>query len=302
LGLRRSTDHADAAYVASIARTSELATRIDPDYDAFGGMDDLRAKEAMDRLNAQLPVQSKLNWPPDASLSQQTISKKLDKAKLEAVLTSSSTSVALKAHLNLVAMDGAGAWLHAPPVDELGTKMGAELFRVAVQRRLRMPILDRPSACPCCGSGLDIFMDHALVCQCGGDRTLRHNAIRDLVYKEAARAGLRPEKEKQGLLPPRPDAERLRGEPCQSDRRPADVWLLGWQGSPTALDFAATSGLQAAILYSSALDVSVALSGYESKKKIHLNTEEICRDSGLAFVPMVVESHGEGGEYQPRSF
>ena len=77
---------------------------------------------------------------------------------------------------------------------------------------------------------MDSYGDHALVCPCRGDRTVRHNAFRDLIFSEAACAGCAPEKEKQGLLPGRSLDD---GAPSRSDtrpgaderRRPADVWL-----------------------------------------------------------------------------
>ncbi len=42
---------------------------------------------------------------------------------------------------------------------------------------LRVRLLSEQAACPCCGSLLDAYFDHALVCSCSGDRTLRHIAI-----------------------------------------------------------------------------------------------------------------------------
>ena len=60
------------------------------------------------------------------------------------------------------------------------------------------------------------------MCLAGGERVLRHNALRDLVYSWAERACLRPEKERAGLLlPQRPD------DVSSARRRPADVYLHG---------------------------------------------------------------------------
>ena len=36
--------------------------------------------------------------------------------------------------------------------------------------------------CPLCGDTFDSFGDHALTCMSGGDRTLRHNAMRDMCF------------------------------------------------------------------------------------------------------------------------
>ena len=72
---------------------------------------------------------------------------------------------------------GAGAWLSANP----------SCVRVpALQRRLRMPLWDRDTACSMCGEVLDRWGDHALACCCGGDRVFRHKAIRDVVCSAVA--------------------------------------------------------------------------------------------------------------------
>ena len=67
------------------------------------------------------------------------------------------------------------------------------------------------------------FGDQALICACKVDRAMRHNALRNCTYSEAVRAGLRPEAEREGLLPPEADGIRAT---VDSLRRPTDVWLL----------------------------------------------------------------------------
>eukprot|EP00973_Karenia_brevis_P024501 3379831-Karenia_brevis.AAC.1 len=72
--------------------------------------------------------------------------------------------------------------------------------------------------------------------------------LRNHVYHWSLSAGLNPELEKAGLLPPRP----LQGSAPENGvpqgpgaRRPADVFLPRWRaGPPAALDFAVTSGLR----------------------------------------------------------
>ena len=75
--------------------------------------------------------------------------------------------------------------------------------------------------CPFCGEILDPFGDHALVCGCKGDRTMRHNWFRNAFWEEARAAGMDVEKEKANLLPERPDQD---GIPTVSGTRPADVF------------------------------------------------------------------------------
>ena len=138
-------------------------------------------------------------------------------------------------------------------------------------------------------------MDNALVCGCGGDRTLRHNAARDALYADACEAGIRAEKEKTGLLPPRPDEDSLREERLSAGRRPADVWLASWDGSgPAAIDLAITSGMRADRLSAAADDPTTIWGSYEDFKRGHMNTAAECHQQNLAFMPFVIEAHGGG--------
>ena len=99
---------------------------------------------------------------------------------------------------------------------------------------------------------MDTYSHHALVCGAGGGRTIRHNALRDIVCFLCKTAGLNPEPEKAGLLRPRPqffsleeDGVKHKGSRGAEGRRPADVYIpCGRLGKPVALDLAVTSGLQ----------------------------------------------------------
>ena len=142
------------------------------------------------------------------NVPQKHLSRAIDRGLADAELMDPTTPEHLKAHLQLTSVVGADAWLHASPSRDSGSVMEPELFRLAVARRLRLQLLDNFATCPCCGSGMDVYLDHALVCSCGGDRTLRHNAVRDQVFSEAIEFGLRVQREKAGLLPPRPGDAR----------------------------------------------------------------------------------------------
>ena len=105
--------------------------------------------------------------------------------------------------------------------------MDAALFKIAVKRRLRMRVQEEDICCPMCGGTMDSYGDHALVCPCRGDRTVRHNRLRDIVYEDARKGNLNAEREKAGLLPGRPQEDDMpNGNPTpgsRSKRRPADV-------------------------------------------------------------------------------
>ena len=144
---------------------------------------------------------------------------------------------------------------------------------------------------------MDRFGDHALVCPCGGDRTKRHNHIRNHTFHFAASSGLNPELEKPGLLQPRPLLGSIPENgivpPDPGARRPADVYLPRWRrGTPMALDFAVTSGMRD--ISASIRDAASATQRYEDFKRAHLDTEAACSSEGFGFTPMVIEAVGGG--------
>ena len=140
---------------------------------------------------------------------------------------------------------------------------------------------------------MDRFGDHASVCCCGGDRVVRHNAVRDQVYDECRKGSGGVEREKPGLLPGRPQGDGLPA-PAQA-RRPADIWLAAKGANPPlALDFAITSGLRCPTLGAREADLTGVFAEYEELKRNHQDTDTQCRGQGLLFTPFVVEAHAGG--------
>ena len=107
---------------------------------------------------------------------------------------------------------------------------------------------------------------------CGGDRTKRHNLVRNVGVRLATAAGWRPEPEKPGLLRPRPAQGNLFEDGSEvrevgrgpEARRPADIYVPRWDlGGEAALDFAVTSGLRTDLLEQTAADGLSCLKSYE---------------------------------------
>ena len=218
----------------------------------------------------------------------------VDAALLQKLLQVSADDAGFQAGIALNRVPGAGVWLTAPPVEDR-REIDAPLFQICVKRRLRVPIFEEDGLCVCCGQVMDKWADHALVCPCGGDRTVRHNALRNVVHEEASNAGLRPEREKAGLLPPRPAAEGVDDSSTRNGRRPADVWLpRGPSGAGEALDFAVTSGLRSDTFRTVAGAPTAVFQRYEDSKRTHAGTSEACRAAGFCFTPMVMEAHSGG--------
>ena len=163
-----------------------------------------------------------------------------------------------------------------------------------------MSVQDEDIPCPCCGGIIDSYGDHALACPCRGDRTVRHNALRDLTCTEAVFARGSPEKEKQGLFPGRPLDDGAPSQQQQEDRqrRPADVYLPrgvgGTKRAPAALDWAITSGLRADKVQQVVEGSTDILAEYADFKRSFKDTESKCQQQGIQFIPLIVEAHGGG--------
>ena len=140
---------------------------------------------------------------------------------------------------------------------------------------------------PQCNGIMDTLSLHAGACVAGGERTLRHTAVRDVLCRWAERAGLQPEKERPGLLlPQRPE------DASHQQRRPADIFLPSYNGAPAALDLAITAPQRQDIVARAATTALTAATSYAATKASHLDTANLCAAQGVRFVPLVAESTG----------
>ena len=116
---------------------------------------------------------------------------------------------------------------------------------------------------------------------------MRHTAARDLLYHWATRAGFQPEREKPGLLlPQRPDEHHL------GRRRPADLFVASYLGSPTAFDLAFTAPQRQEALGTASRQALATGTAYAGTKMAHLQTAELCRSQRIHFTPLVAETTG----------
>ena len=189
-------------------------------------------------------------------------------------------SPAEKAALRSEAGIGARAFLAAPPSGR--TRMEPASFAAELRLRLGVPDAAEDCWCPRCDAVLDRFGR--------GERTQRHNAIRDLFCTWLEKAGLHPEKERPGLLLPQsPD------DTHSNRRRPADIYVPALAGSPAALDFAVTAPQRRETLAAAGLQTGAAAAAYARHKEQHLNTARVrltewflCRWSWSRLVPGTV--------------
>ena len=211
LGLRSAQTDAPAAYLASVVGCASSCAKLDSSFAASRAAESHDVVQALAALNAQgaraLTADSAL------SLNQKALTSALDTAGWEAQLA--TASVTGKA---LLRSEAARAFLAATARGR--RRMEPALFVAELRQRLGMPDATADAWCRRCDSIMDKCSHHAGICAAGGERTLRHNALRDTVCNWALRAGLQPEKEKPGLLlPQRPE------DSSSCRRRPADIFV-----------------------------------------------------------------------------
>ena len=181
---------------------------------------------------------------------------------------------------------GGRAFLNAVPSGR--TQMEPAAFLSELRVRLQVPDAASDTWCPLCDAVLDHNSHHAGMCVAGGERTQRHHAVRDLVHTWCQRAGLRPEREKLGLLLPTGPEDMNNSQA----RRPADVYLPAFAGSPTAFDFAITAPQRQETLAQASVRTAAAAEAYARHKELHLHTAQACEQQGVKFVPLVAECTG----------
>ena len=173
LGLRSTRTHAPAAYLASVGSSSPQCQELDPNYwiDHSG---DVAA--ALCELNAKLSPAQQLTTAGALALSQSELSSRIDATGWASQLE--GASAVDKATLLSEAAPGARAFLTCVPSGR--TQMEPAVFTAELRVRLRVPESSTDAWCPKCDAILDSHGHHAGMCIAGGERTLRHNALRDL--------------------------------------------------------------------------------------------------------------------------
>eukprot|EP00435_Cladocopium_sp_Y103_P009537 s556_g2.t1 len=256
LGLRTTQRDGAAAYLASLGESRDLCARLDSNFSDAGLLASTHAGGALTMYNGYLPQEQQITLPAALGKRQKDLTMALDAATWEAQLLASSLT-------------------------------GRALLLPEAAPGARAKHKREDTWCPQCNGILDRFSLHAATCAAGGERTLRHHAIRDTLHRWAERAGLQPEREKPGLLLPQRPEDTSFGR-----RRPADVFVPSLAGIPTAFDIAITAPQRSESLREASCKAGAAADSYSEVKANHLNTAQVCECQGVRFQPMVVESTG----------
>ena len=216
--------------------------------------------------------------------TQREVSSRIDRNTHQVFLahTNERGSTRDRARINSLGLPNSGAWLNVIPSPSLGLHLKSAEFTVCVKYRLGVQIFPYEGVCVACPAMSETFGDHAVSCGWGGERTYRHNTIRDCLYTTCAQACLGPTREDRALIP-------------GSEARPADIYLPAWSGGlDAALDITVINPLQQTLLNRSAAIPGHALQvAFDRKMAKH---GEACRTAGIDFIPLPLDTFGGWGD------
>jgi len=186
LGVRRASDIAPSAYLASYSEGRKLVASIlhIPQAETL----DPSILNLWNRLSNDSPPPlgdsafKQRNW--DLPVAETTFNRLLNQGD--------------KARLLAVSADHSSDWLHAIPISSCGLRLEDEAIRVAVGLRLGCNLC-LPHKCPC-GTEVEDNGRHGLSCKKSGARTLRHNALNDVIHRALVKGGVPSTKEPTGLI------------------------------------------------------------------------------------------------------
>ena len=167
-----------------------------------------------------------------------------------------------------------GDWLSALPIASCGLRLDNDAVRVAVASRLGMALC---AAHVCrCGSQVDTWGVHALVCKTAPSRIIRHHALNDIIARAFASAKIPATKEPSGLS---------RG----NGKRPDGVTLIPWQrGFSLTWDVTVATTLADSYVHASAASAGAAAELAASRKQ----TKYATLSGAYMFQPIAVETLG----------
>ena len=285
LGLREAKKHCYAGFLASTTSCSSKCNFVDENFIWDTSSQTSHVERALSDFNNLVLERDKIILnATDPKLKQGDLSEAIDKASVSLIINESN--LLNEAHFKLENASKSGAWLNALPCESLGQQVPGVLFSLMLKRRLRKEIFSNSFHCPLCDQIMDVYADHALVCSAGGDRTSRHNSLRNKAYSFCEGAMLRPQLEKTGLLK-NAALEKL---------RPADIFIPSLKaGQQAALDFGVTCGIKNDILNHSAKNDRYATEQYAEFKRNNLTMNNRCQQYDINYIPMIIE--GSGGSW-----
>ena len=192
LGIRKPTQVAPSAFLASVAGTSALVSSM------LACSQPLSAHQGESQA---LTMWSDLGGDIPPTGANTGIQKCWDVPLIKAIgeqLLSEATDDYSRARLLAVSAPHAGDWLNAPPMSAIGLRMSNEALRVVTGLRLGANLCS-PHTCRCTAS-VDARGNHGLSCSRSAGRQMRHSQLNSIVNRALSRAGIASIREPTGLV------------------------------------------------------------------------------------------------------
>ena len=225
LGIRGSGLLAPSAFLSSL-QGSELLVGQLLQTAGMGGEDPLRAGAlaAWVRAGGGDMVHPPL---PATAHKQAAWDRPICEAVVERLTAACAADAADSARMRAVRSQGAGDWLHAIPLTNLGLRLDDAAISVAVGLRLGCPLVHAHTCV--CGAAVTIRGHHGLSCAKSAGRQPRHAAANDVIARSLHSAGVMALREPTGLGG---------GGEAGLNLRPDGVTVLPWsRGRPMVWDF-----------------------------------------------------------------
>ena len=181
-----------------------------------------------------------------------------------------------------------GRWLAAPPSKTIDMHLSNAEISMAARLHLGVEVLEGNHVCRFCGEVLDVHGVHAISCMSGGDVLLRHNRVRNAIFRYACRGRLNAELEKSGIL----DEEGV----FVDLSRPADIMVedLGAAHGMerVALDIKVINALGAGHFADTLQGPLVAAEKYREAALSRANVRARCAERGVRYEPIVFTAQG----------
>jgi hypothetical protein len=283
LGLRSTSLHMPAAYIASFNGVNRLMQMLIPSVDISILFSDsvLSIAKTLLRSNTVGLSASDLNVLYHTN-SQQLISKALDESSFTKFFNDSSLDVKARARILALKDSPQGLAFSVPLAKARGFALSPDELRFLIVSRLGVDVLcNEGDLCELCHQDMDIAGYHMATCPSGPSVCHRHNALRDIVHDHCKKAAWSPSKEEH-CFPSYPDSR-------------TDIYLpRGSVGGGLALDVTVVHPLQKAILTQSSTS---SLSGCNlGEKRKHDKYGMLCESANISFIPLVNEFYGCWGK------
>ena len=168
IGLRRASDLALPAYLASISASQSFICEITLHDNIRHALDS--CFDVWSSSNTSLPENPNLQrqWDDIKSSSRSVALRPLLDQHRQACLSSAT-------------QPNSGAWMNFLPSTAIGTLLDNESFRIAISQRLGLPVC-APHKCRC-GAIADRYGLHTLSCRFSAGRLPRHSALNDIIKR-----------------------------------------------------------------------------------------------------------------------